>query len=293
MRILQGHRYSIRAVAFHPMEPAKLVSAGDDRLLRVWDLASGEMQEYPGHRDGVLRLAFAVDGGLLVSGGRDGLVLAWDRHFLVVDRLVLEGPIQALALSPLGVATVAPPREPGRSSSRSEPGLLWRPGQADYPVRLSWAIIQATNSPSGGAAALATEQRQVLCGRSRALLPLTESPFPQSISALQFSPNSSVLAIAYGPVLELWDWQARQRRVVCRGHKGVVNALAFTPDSRCLLTGSGDRSARLWDVATGQARAAWRWDIGPIGTVAVSPDGMLAAAGGEKKELLVWDLDGV
>jgi eukaryotic-like serine/threonine-protein kinase len=35
-------------------------------------------------------------------------------------------------------------------------------------------------------------------------------------------------------------------------HSGAVNAVAFSPDGKTILTGSRDRTARLWDAASGQ-----------------------------------------
>src|SRR5262249_28677302 len=34
------------------------------------------------------------------------------------------------------------------------------------------------------------------------------------------------------------------------GHTGVINALAFLPDGKSLVTGGADRSLRLWDIDT-------------------------------------------
>ncbi len=143
---------------------------------------------------------------------------------------------------------------------------------------------------------MARPDRQILLqSENQPFTALVPQPLPQSITSLAFSPEPghATLAAASGPRVYLFDWRACRQRAVCKGHKGVVQALAFSPDGRLLLTGSGDRSARLWDSATGEVRAAWRWDIGPINSVAISSDGMLAAAGGEKNLLLVWDLDGV
>ena len=35
-------------------------------------------------------------------------------------------------------------------------------------------------------------------------------------------------------------------------HQGQVNAVAFSPDGKTVLTGSSDKTARLWDAATGR-----------------------------------------
>ena len=42
-------------------------------------------------------------------------------------------------------------------------------------------------------------------------------------------------------------------RVALQGHRAVVYGLAFTPDSRSLLSGSEDGTLRLWDVERGEA----------------------------------------
>lgn len=75
------------------------------------------------------------------------------------------------------------------------------------------------------------------------------------------------------------------------GHPGAVDAVAFSPDGRQLLTGSTS-GALLWDVATGlQIR---RFSSGPDGgivAVAFSPDGSLLATCNASGNggLSVWD----
>ena len=54
-----------------------------------------------------------------------------------------------------------------------------------------------------------------------------------------------------------------------------VNAVAFSPDGKRVLTGASHKTARLWDAATGAAVATLEGHIGPITAVAFSPDGKL------------------
>src|SRR5437588_411942 len=45
-------------------------------------------------------------------------------------------------------------------------------------------------------------------------------------------------------------------------HQGAVDAVAFSPDGKTVLTGSGDKTARLWEMATGKLLGPVRaWSI--------------------------------
>ncbi|HEY6510071.1 MAG TPA: hypothetical protein VIY56_18740, partial [Vicinamibacterales bacterium] len=66
---------------------------------------------------------------------------------------------------------------------------------------------------------------------------------------------------------------------------GVV-ALAFSPDSRFLVTGGQDRTARVWDL-TGQELAFIRHDA-PLVAVAFSADGGAVVTAAEDRSVRTW-----
>src|SRR5262249_49568840 len=49
----------------------------------------------------------------------------------------------------------------------------------------------------------------------------------------------------------IWDTATMQPRVRLGGHRGVVEAVAFSPDSKRLVTASADGVLRLWTVPEG------------------------------------------
>jgi hypothetical protein len=72
------------------------------------------------------------------------------------------------------------------------------------------------------------------------------------------SPDGHTLALAAGPVVRLIDARADKELGRLKGHEAPVQALAFTPDGKALVSGAADSTALVWDVArlTAAARPA-------------------------------------
>src|SRR4051794_23693665 len=68
------HGGGVNAVAVAPAGKT-VASAGNDRLVRLWDAATGkELRRCAGHANGVAAVAFSPDGGRLVSASYDQTV---------------------------------------------------------------------------------------------------------------------------------------------------------------------------------------------------------------------------
>lgn len=73
-------------------------------------------------------------------------------------------------------------------------------------------------------------------------------------------------------------------------HDGTINATAFSPDSRTVLTGSLDGTARLWDVATGSPQSESMRHTSSVLAVAISPDGRTLLTVSKDQMAQFWDV---
>ncbi|MDR0503840.1 MAG: hypothetical protein LBH16_11030 [Treponema sp.] len=75
------------------------------------------------------------------------------------------------------------------------------------------------------------------------------------------------------------------------GHTSYVNSVAFSPDGRQILSGSGDNSIKLWDVAAGWEIKTFSGHTGFVYSVAFSPDGRQILSGSWDGTFRKWDIN--
>jgi WD40 repeat protein len=256
--VLDPQTGAVYGVVYSP-DGQMLATAGWDRAIRLWDVATGRPLGLPlvGQTGYVTCVAFSPDSKVLASGGADGAIWLWD-----VARGHQLGP-------PLRGQTAAV-----NSVAFSPDGTTLASGGADGAIRLWDVVHRHSLSP-------------VLTGQTG------------SVNSVAFSPSGTTLASgSFDGTIRLWDIsRGHQLGRPLRGQTGSVNSVAFSPDGKTLASGSADTTIRLWDTARRHAFvSALNAGSGvvPFGSairsVAFSPDGRVLASGDVDGAIRFWDV---
>jgi WD40 repeat protein len=294
---LRRHGKGVSILAFSA-DGKMLASGGSDKLIFLWDLATGQARgPMEGHRGTVTSLAFAPGGGLLASvtcDPDDRRIRFWD---VTTDASVVPyGPettagaattrgIWSLAYSPDGrtlacagwdtkLYLMDPDTGSGEAIDTAAAGLV---------RELSFSLDGRYVATGGGG------QTQVWDVVTRKEVP-TPVKLPQGMNPVFV--HDGLAGWNYGERrVILCDFPSGQFRTDWRPAKGRVNGLAASPDGRHLAVSGEDKTVRVLSAADLSEVATLVCNHGPAYAVAFSPDGTKLASGSDVDGAIeIWDL---
>jgi len=294
---LPGHMAPVRSVAFFP-DGKTVVTASEDRTLRIWDVSTGHVLRTLADQPGDFRaVAVSHDGGLVAAASAEKVIQVWDAAsgdpvFTLTGH---EGSVRSVAFSPTAKLLA--------SGSEDRTVRIWDTASGEELKSLRAhrsAVRSVAFSPdgrslvSGGGVSHRPGEARVWdlsTGKRRFSLRGHTEP----VTAVAFSRDSRTIATAsWDHTLKTWDAHTGQELVTMRGHGEGVLSVAFSPDGWTLASGSGARNmpgvVKLWDVASGQERATLKGHSGGVLSGAFSPDGRSLATGSFDDTLKLWDV---
>ncbi|MBQ5892572.1 MAG: TIR domain-containing protein [Bacteroidales bacterium] len=73
------------------------------------------------------------------------------------------------------------------------------------------------------------------------------------------------------------------------GHSDWVDSVAYSPDGKRIISGSGDKTVKIWNANTGQCLKTLKGHSRSVYSVAYSPDGTKIISGSCDKTVKIWD----
>ena len=265
------HGGFIHAVAFD--HAGQLVATGgNDRIVRVWDAASGEpLRTSEGHEDAVLSVAFSPDDRWLLSSSFDGTARLWDvasgRSLAVLERH--SWWVWQAAFS-RGGSQIVTAGQDGRV-------IVWSVREGDTGVQCDVVtefyghnnpVQTAAFAPNGEEVVSGSEDGQVLIWR------------PSEVRPVDLAARIAGLPEETPPYRAL------------AGHDAAVSCVTYSRDGRLIASSGNDNVVKLWDAPSGKLIKTLRGHGGRVRSCQFSPDGEFLLSGGHNNQAKVWFLEG-
>lgn len=263
-----------------------LATAGDDHVVRVWNLESGKLfHKLDSHADWVRTIDYTPDGRILASAGSDRQIILWDAASGLEREVFAVQPAAIAAIryshdgkhlaavgfdefvriydtaSKQQVAQAVAPCQDVRA-------LTFSPDDQMLAVGGRCGRIRLISVPSGDMVRDIPAHRQ----RIRALAFSSDGSYIASAGEdrvihvaalatgvserLPVRPAKAMSLVFYGPqhlavagsdnVIRLWDVTTREETGVLRGHTGTVAALEC--QGKVLVSAGYDTTVRIWEI---------------------------------------------
>ncbi|WP_397570810.1 protein kinase [Schlesneria sp. T3-172] len=262
-----------------------LASCGDDNTIRIWNIATREMEkQIRGHGSVVRSSSFLPDGHRLLSASHDRTIREWVIDSFTEVRTLFEGHVDAVL-----AASYSPDQRWIVTASGDRSARIWNTasGKLEQEFGKDDQAFDATDS-----------------GQVRPKNEFREGHLFLVSSAQFFPDGRQLLTAAADNTARVWDVERGGQSLLLE-NTGRAAAIAISNNLQWIATGGGRVpsaqkpseslwSAQLWNAATGEHLKTFSNENGhnwEVAAVAFSPDNRLLATGDVMGHIRLWDLE--
>ncbi|MGJ3246807.1 MAG: caspase family protein [Elainellaceae cyanobacterium] len=280
------------------------VIAATDQTIWIWEAGTGQVKARLPQPGPIRHIELSSDGQMLLAASNDGTVRVWQLPNPSAQTQFADTPAFVLNHSQaVGSATFSPDHRWIATIGIDQQVRIWR---ADNGELLTVLQGDSGQSQTGDRPTLPPEPS-----------PLPESDDPEFMNpdsharvavqpfSIRFSPNGQTLAVMTpNQAVQVWQHDTQAQWTPSPIGDTELNpndlplyAMAFSPDSRFLVTGnhhlSYDHSnaAYIWDLHTGKRLADLRGHKHAIVSSTFSPNGSYVATADTTGNIWVWAAD--
>lgn len=285
-KVFKKHNAAVKAVAFSK-DGKTLATGGDDKMVYLWDIQSGEMTGSIENHFAVKALQFTENDDILAACGSDIKLMdksgklirtfsgyttdIWSFGYHGATRRITAGSYsKTIRVWDFDTGKLLLNLEGHEKSclpvSFNTTGNLIASGSLDKSVRL-WDAASGKQE----------KQHELHSG---------------NVFAVVFHPSGRYLASASADkTIRLWNVETGSIVKTYSGHKGAVFDIRFSPDGYHLISCSADQTIILWEVATGTRLFTFTGHAGIVNSVRFSADGKYIASASDDQTIRLWPVE--
>jgi WD40 repeat protein len=288
-----------------------LATGGDNTAIRVWDVATRKLlRTLTGAASPIRAVAFSHNGDLLGIAGSNNVIKLWDvktGQFLRSLTIVSTGDGETTASNILEVTNFTVKHMELKDKLSPDDPLRRILGPSTWHIGFS---LDDKFLVAGGEDQVVRVWDVTTGKRIHALLGHTDI-----ISSVAFSADGEIVASAsLDKTIRLWSattgrllhiltdkvtqaeisksakvsWDEQKKKL--QEPIGGITCIAFSPDSKTLVSGDRNRMIRLWDVKTGQQLQELAGSSEAVYYVDFSLDGKQLISAATDESISEWDL---
>lgn len=258
VKTLKGHTAAINSLA---TKNNIIVSASDDRTVKLWHLETGK--EIFSFFESSEVNSVSINDQIIVAVNQKRNITSWNLENKSLNNIFFRTSYDSIAI--------------GLDNHDCHEGLIYSLVLSNDGKTLFSSgadkTIRVWNTATG-------QLKSTLKGHT------------DSVLALAITPSDRFL-ISGGAdkTIRIWNLTApfSQPQIIA-SHDNWVTTLAVTPNEKYLVSGSTDSTIKLWDISTQKPVYTITGHESSVWSVAISPDGKTLASGSADKTVKLWDL---